>query len=139
VCVYRRPQQALECAYETFDDLHAFLARVDILSLHCPLNSQTRGLIGERELAAMKSGALLVNTARGPIVDEAALIAALKRGHLAGAGLDTFDVEPLPPQHALLQLPQVMLTPHVAGMTSDAALRVALMTADNILQGLNLA
>jgi D-3-phosphoglycerate dehydrogenase len=139
VCVYRRPHQTLECAYETLDDLHAFLARVDILSLHCPLNAQTRGLIGERELAAMKPGALLVNTARGPVVDEAALVAALQRGHLAGAGLDTFDVEPLDPQHALLQLPQVVLTPHVAGMTIDAALRVALMTADNILQGLNRA
>ena len=139
VCVYRRPHQTLECAYETLDDLHAFLARVDILSLHCPLNAQTRGLIGERELAAMKPGALLVNTARGPVVDEAALVAALQRGHLAGAGLDTFDVEPLDPQHALLQLHQVVLTPHVAGMTSDAALRVALMTADNILQGLNRA
>jgi D-3-phosphoglycerate dehydrogenase len=73
------------------------------------------------------------------VVDEAALVAALQRGHLAGAGLDTFDVEPLDPQHALLQLHQVVLTPHVAGMTSDAALRVALMTADNILQGLNRA
>lgn len=139
VCVYRRAQQAMACEFETIDDLHAFLARVDVLSLHCPLNAQTRGLIGERELSVMKPGTLLINTARGPVVDEAALVSALQRGHLGGAGLDTFDVEPLDPQHALAQLPQVLLTPHVAGMTRDAALRVALMTADNILQGLNLA
>lgn len=136
VCVYRRSERPIDGDYETVDDLHSFLSRLDILSLHCPLNAHTRGLIGARELAALKPGAILINTARGPVVDEAALLAALQQGHLAGAGLDTFDTEPLPAAHPLTQLPQVILTPHVAGVTRQAALRVALMTADNVLQGL---
>lgn len=138
VCVYRRSDRPIDCEYEQVNDLHRFLSQLDILSLHCPLNEQTRGLIGARELAALPAGALLINTARGPVVDEEALSAALQQGHLAGAGLDTFDTEPLPPTHPFNQLPQVILTPHVAGVTRQAALKVALMTADNVLQGLAL-
>ncbi|MDA8457199.1 hydroxyacid dehydrogenase [Acidovorax sp. GBBC 3334] len=119
--------------FDAEPDLERFLSRVDTLSLHCPLTERTRGLIGARELAWMRPGSLLVNTARGPVVDEAALIAALQGGHLAGAGLDTFDTEPLPAHHPLAALPQVLLTPHVAGVTRDAALRVAMATARNIL------
>lgn len=122
--------------FDTEPDLHRFLARVDILSLHCPLTDRTRGLIGAAELALMQPGSLLVNTARGPVVDEAALIEALRSGRLAGAGLDTFDTEPLPAQHPLASLPQVLLTPHVAGVTRDAAQRVALATARNIVDHL---
>lgn len=117
-------------------DLHRLLPQVDILSLHCPLTERTRGLIGEPELALLRPGSLLVNTARGPVVDEAALLAALQSGHLAGAGLDTFDTEPLPQGHPLTRLPQVLLTPHVAGVTRQAALRVATLTAANIVDHL---
>jgi D-3-phosphoglycerate dehydrogenase len=109
---------------------------VDILSLHCPLTEQTRGLIGANELALLRPGSLLINTARGPVVDEAALLAALESGHLGGAGLDTFDIEPLPQGHPLARLPQVLLTPHVAGVTRQAALRVATLTAANIVDHL---
>ena len=111
----------------------AFLAQLDILSLHCPLTEQTKGMISTRELGLLKPGALLINTARGPVVDEAALIDALKSGHLAGAGLDTFEVEPIQPGNPLLSMPQVILTPHVAGVTRNAAKRVATLTAQNII------
>ena len=117
-------------------DLHRLLPQVDILSLHCPLSERTRGLIGGPELALLRPGSLLVNTARGPVVDEAALLAALESGHLGGAGLDTFDIEPLPQGHPLTRLPQVLLTPHVAGVTRQAALRVATLTAANIVDHL---
>lgn len=122
--------------FATEPDLHAFLARVDILSLHCPLTDRTRGLIGARELDCLRPGGILVNTARGPVVEEAALLSALRSGHLAGAGLDTFDTEPLPADHPLHTLPQVLMTPHVAGVTRDAALRVAIATARNIVDHL---
>ena len=117
-------------------DLHRLLPQVDILSLHCPLSERTRGLVGAPELALLRPGSLLVNTARGPVVQEAALLAALESGHLAGAGLDTFDTEPLPQGHPLTRLPQVLLTPHVAGVTRQAALRVATLTAANIVDHL---
>jgi D-3-phosphoglycerate dehydrogenase len=120
--------------FEMEIDLDRLLARVDILSLHCPLTEHTRGLIGERELGLMKRGALLVNTARGPIVDETALIAALRSGHLAGAGLDTFEIEPLQADNPLLALDNVILTPHVAGVTRNAARQVATMTARNVVE-----
>ncbi|MCJ0762476.1 NAD(P)-dependent oxidoreductase [Variovorax terrae] len=134
VLVLRPPGQADGLACEP--DLHRLLPQLDILSLHCPLTERTRGLIGARELALLRPGSLLVNTARGPVVDEAALVAALQSGHLAGAGLDTFDTEPLPPGHALTLLPQVLLTPHVAGVTRQAALRVATITAHNLVDHL---
>ncbi len=94
----------------TKDDL---LARADAVTLHLKLSERSRGTIGARELALMKPGALLVNTSRGPLVDEAALLAALRSGHLGGAGLDVFDVEPLPDDHPLRTAPRTVLTPHV--------------------------
>ncbi len=92
--------------------LPELLAQSDIVSIHVPLNSQTRGLLGERELALMKPGALLVNTARGPIVSEAALIEALERGRLGGVGLDVYDEEPLPMNHPLRRFENAVLLPH---------------------------
>lgn len=120
-------------SHATEPDLDRFLAQIDILSLHCPLTERTRGMIGERELSLMRRGSLLINTARGPVVDEAALLRALQSGHLEGAGLDTFDTEPLPAGSPLLALPNVLLTPHVAGVTRNAALQVANITARNIV------
>jgi D-3-phosphoglycerate dehydrogenase len=135
VLVHRTAGGAAD-GFELEPDLDRLLARVDILSLHCPLNDTTRGLIGRRELALMKPDALLVNTARGAVIDEAALVDALRAGRLGGAGLDTFEVEPLPAGHALLSLDQVILTPHVAGVTRNAARQVALMTARNVVDAL---
>ena len=92
------------------DDL---FRKADFLSIHVQLSERTRGLIGGRELALMKPGAFLINTSRGPIVEEAALIAALRDKRIAGAGLDVFDVEPLPVEHPLRKLDNVVLTPHL--------------------------
>jgi D-3-phosphoglycerate dehydrogenase len=135
VLVYRRASST-PSEFETETDFARFLSRLDILSLHCPLNDATRGLIGAAELACLKPSALLINTARGPVVDEAALIDALRHDRLRGAGLDTFDVEPLPADHPFTQLPNVLLSPHVAGVTHQAATQVAMITADNIVSTL---
>lgn len=99
------------------ETLHDLLKQSDIVSIHVPLNRGTRGLIGPAELALMKSTALLINTSRGPIVDEAALIEALKCGRIAGAGLDVFDTEPLPTNHPLRGLSNVIATPHLGYVT----------------------
>jgi phosphoglycerate dehydrogenase-like enzyme len=89
------------------------LSTSDIVTIHLRLSDRTRGLLGARELGLCKPGAYLVNTSRGPIVDEAALVAALSSGRLAGAGLDVYDVEPLPADHPLLRAPNTVLTPHL--------------------------
>ena len=114
-------------------DLDRLCAIVDILSLHCPLNAHTRGLIGAAQFAYMKPGALLINTARGPVVDEPALVAALQEGRLGGAGLDTFAVEPVDPGNPLFDLPNVLVTPHVAAATTEAMTRMGTIAANNIL------
>ena len=100
--------------------LDNLLEMSDVVSLHLRLSDQTRAFIGARELEKMKSSAFLVNTARGAIVDESALIQVLKDRRIAGAGLDVFTVEPLPPGHALTSLENVVLTPHSAGVTPEA-------------------
>jgi phosphoglycerate dehydrogenase-like enzyme len=97
----------------------ALFRRSDVLSVHVVMSDRTRGLVGAREIALMKPTAYLVNTSRGPIVDEAALIAALRSGAIAGAGLDVFDQEPLPAGHPLRTLPNTVLTPHVGGRTRE--------------------
>jgi len=96
--------------YATKDEL---FRRADIVTIHLVLSSRTRGLVGARELALMKPTAYIVNTSRGPIIDEAALLAALRNKTIAGAGLDVFDVEPLPANHELRKLDNVVLTPHL--------------------------
>lgn len=100
----------------TLDDL---LRQSDIVSLHVPLNKETQGLIGERELKLMKSSTLLVNTCRGPVVNEAALTAALQQRRIYGAALDVLEKEPPAPDNPLLQLDNVLFTPHTAGVTYD--------------------
>jgi phosphoglycerate dehydrogenase-like enzyme len=102
-----------------FVELDDLLRRSDVVSLHLPLTDQSRGMIGERELGIMKPGSLLINTGRGPLVDQDALIAALDSGHLAGAGLDVFPQEPMPPDSAILACKQVVLTPHNADSTPE--------------------
>ncbi len=98
------------------DRLHDLLAEADWIVLTVPLTPETRGMIGERELAAMKPGAFLVNLGRGPLVDEEALTRALESGRLAGAALDVFEHEPLPPESPLWSMSQVILTPHSSGL-----------------------
>ncbi|XHR31284.1 MAG: D-2-hydroxyacid dehydrogenase family protein [Chthoniobacteraceae bacterium] len=97
----------------------ALFREADVVSIHVVLSERTRGLVTARELALMKPGTYLINTSRGPIVDEAALIAALKAGRIAGAGLDVYDVEPLPPDHPLRFLPNVTLSPHLGFVTRE--------------------
>ncbi len=104
----------------------------DVVSLHVPLTEQTHHLVGAATLAAMRPGALLVNCARGGIVDEAALAAALVSGHLGGAGLDTFEVEPPPADHPLLRLDNVVLTPHLGASTGEAQAAVAVAIAEQL-------
>jgi phosphoglycerate dehydrogenase-like enzyme len=100
-------------------DKDELFSRSDFLSIHLVLSDRSRGLVGGRELASMKPTAYLINTSRGPIVDEAALIAALERGGIAGAGLDVFDREPLPAGHPILRAPRTVLTPHLGYVTEE--------------------
>jgi Phosphoglycerate dehydrogenase and related dehydrogenases len=121
--------------------LDELLRRSDIVSLHLPLTDETRGFIGPRELAEMKSSAVLINTARGPVVDQVALIEALEKNRLAGAGLDVFDIEPpLPPDHPILKAPNTVLVPHIGFETAEAMLAkadIALDHLENFLEGLD--
>jgi D-3-phosphoglycerate dehydrogenase / 2-oxoglutarate reductase len=114
--------------------LHELLARADIVSLHLRLTPQNAGIIDAASIAAMRPGAILVNTARGELVDEVALAAALASGHLAGAALDTFAVEPLSPTSELRRMANVLLSPHVAGQTNDALLQVGHAAVQAILE-----
>lgn len=123
--------------YETETSLDRLLPQVDVLSLHCPLTDQTRGLICQRELGLLKPGAIVINTARGAVMDESALIQSISSGHLGGAGLDTFEREPIASDNPLLKMDRVILTPHVAGVTRDAATRVGTTTAQNIIDFFN--
>jgi phosphoglycerate dehydrogenase-like enzyme len=101
-------------------ELDDLLRTSHVVSIHLRLSDRTRGLLGARELDLMRSDALLINTSRGPIVDEPALVRALRSGAIAGAGLDVFDVEPLPAGHPLRTEPRALLTPHVGYATEDA-------------------
>jgi phosphoglycerate dehydrogenase-like enzyme len=110
-------EDALGLRFRLFREL---LASSDLISLHVPLNASTRHMIGAEELGLMKDSAILINTARGPVVDEAALIKALESRQIAAAGLDVFDEEPTPPDNPLLRLDNVTLTAHMAGPTFDS-------------------
>jgi len=117
----------------TLTDLPTLLKEADIVSLNCVLTPETRHLIGEKELAMMKRDSYLVNTARGGLVDEAALLRALKNGHLAGAGLDVFEEEPLRSDNPLLALPNVIATPHALARTWESTGRTTAMIQDAVL------
>jgi D-3-phosphoglycerate dehydrogenase len=112
--------------------LAALLPRSDVLSLHCPLTPQTRNLIDAAALAALPPGAFVINTARGGLIDEAALAAALDSGHLAGAALDVFDGEPPDASHPLRNHPLAIVTPHVAGTTPRSMIAMGVMAAECI-------
>ena len=116
------------------DDL---VAACDVLVLCCPLTDATRGLISAARLGAMKPGAILVNVARGPVVDEGALVAALQSGHLGGAALDVFATQPLARDHPLLALPNVVLTPHMAGITEDSMARIGAVVVAEVTRVLD--
>ena len=116
--------------------LDEVISTADVVSLHVPLVAATRGLLDASRLAHMKPGAVLINTARGGIVDEVALAAALRSGHLGGAAIDVFGTEPLPLSPHFDGCPNLVLTPHVAGVTAEANERVSFLIADKVLQAL---
>jgi D-3-phosphoglycerate dehydrogenase len=126
-----------DAGYELVSDLDAALPRADFVSIHCPKNPETVGLFNADRLGRMKKGAFIVNTARGGIIDEPALHAALSSGHLAGAGLDVFEAEPTPVNNDLLKLDTVIASPHMAGVTTEAVVAMAVTTAQNILSVLD--
>jgi len=115
-------------------ELDPLLRQADFVSIHVPLTKETQNLIGAAALATMKPTAVLVNTARGGVVDEAATAEAVKAGRLAGAGLDVVVDEPLRPSHALNGIPNIILTPHIAGVTEEAMMRMAQDSAEDILR-----
>lgn len=117
--------------------LERLLAESDVVSLHVPLTEATRGLLDASRIAAMKAGAVLINTSRGGIIDESALVAALRQGHLGGAALDVFKQEPLPAGSILADVPNLILTPHVAGVTAESNVRVSSMIAERVARFLS--
>ena len=131
--VVRRPEveKELGAEYTSLDDL---LRRSDFVTIHVPLTPETRKLIGERELKLMKKTAILVNTARGPIVDQKALSKALSEGWIAAAGLDVFEREPIDPNDPLLKLRNVVLTPHIGSASHDTRNKMAEMAAEGIIK-----
>jgi glyoxylate reductase len=117
--------------------LDELLERSDYVSLHAPLTTDTRGMIGAEQLRRMKPTAILVNTARGELVDTAALEGALRDGEIAGAALDVTDPEPLPADHSLLQAPNLLVVPHIGSATHSTRERMADMAVDNLLAALD--
>jgi D-3-phosphoglycerate dehydrogenase len=130
------PSAMLEAGVEPVADWRAALPETDIVTLHLPRLPETENMIGAAELAAMKAGAFLVNTARGGLVDEAALAEAIATGHFGGAGLDTFEREP-PVDHPLFASDRVILSPHIAGVTQESVARLSVASAENVLAGLD--
>ena len=133
ICHSRTVGTLPDVEYLSLDEL---LSSSDVVSLHVALSEQTRGLIGARELGLMKPTALLVNTTRGPVLDQQALIKALKNHQIAGAGLDVFTSEPIASDHPLLALDNCVLTPHIGSATVTTRTAMANLTIDNILAGL---
>jgi len=134
---YKPAAEIKAAGCEPVADLDAALPRADFVSIHCPKNPETVGMFNAARLQRMKPTAYLVNTARGGIVDEEALYDALSSGKLAGAGLDVFEQEPPPGGHSLFELPNVIMAPHVAGVTREAVDRMSEQTARNILSALD--
>ncbi|HID87439.1 MAG TPA: hydroxyacid dehydrogenase [Anaerolineae bacterium] len=131
---YVDPALATALGVEMAEDLDELLAQADFVTLHPALTPETRGLIGERELRRMKPGAYLINTSRGPVVDEAALVRGLEEGHLAGAALDVFDPEPPTPDNPLLRMANVVVTPHIGSYTDLGVRAMSEGVVDQLLQ-----
>jgi D-3-phosphoglycerate dehydrogenase len=129
----RTPGKVTPDLAELAESLDALLRESDYVSLHCPLDATTRGLMSRKAIAAMREGAFLVNTGRGALVDEAALAEALASGHLAGAALDTLSEEPPPSDNPLLAARNLIMTPHIAGLSTGAVQRTGATTAGNII------
>lgn len=126
-------ERCREAGVEKAASKRDLLERADFVTIHLVLSERTRGLIGRDEFAAMKPSAILVNTSRGPIVQETALIEALTAGRIRGVGIDVYDIEPLPPDHPMRRLPNAVLTPHL-GYVSDASFKAFYgQTAENVL------
>lgn len=117
-----------------FTDLPSLVASSDIVVLCCPMTAETRGLMNAGLIARMRPHALLINVSRGPVVDDEALIAALREGRLGGAALDVFAEQPLPPDHPYFGFANVIITPHMAGITEDSMMRMGLGAAEQTLQ-----
>lgn len=132
----RRPQteEAVGAEYVSFDDL---LSRSDFVTLNCPLTEETQGMIGTSELQRMKASGILINVARGPVVQTDALYEALRSGEITAAALDVTDPEPLPRNHPLLQLKNVIITPHLGSASNNTRRRMMQMTVDNLVAGID--
>jgi D-3-phosphoglycerate dehydrogenase len=124
-----KAESVVRCA--SFEEL---LERSNVLSLHCPLNDQTRRILNAEAIARMPNGSYVVNTARGGLIDESALVDAIRSGHLAGAGLDTFAAEPPSANHPFFSEPQIVMTPHIGGVTRQAGARVGEEAVRGIFQ-----
>ncbi|EIC84151.1 hydroxyacid dehydrogenase [Serratia sp. M24T3] len=137
VLTRRSAEELADLGLEKASSLESLLTSSDIVSLHAPSLPETQHLIGAEQLKIMKPSAYLINTSRGALVDEDALIAALQQGEIAGAGLDVFAVEPLPASSPLTQLPNVVLTPHAAASAEQALIRMASAAVTGVLEVLN--
>jgi glyoxylate reductase len=133
---HRKPELEAELGLE-HHPMEEVLREADFVSLHTALTPETRHLIGARELALMKPTAILINTTRGPVVDQAALAAALREGRIAAAGLDVFEKEPVPLDDPILGLPNVVALPHIGSASIATRGRMARMAADNLLAALS--
>jgi len=118
-------------------DLATIWRESDAISLHCPLTDDNRGLLNAQTLAACRPGVIIVNTARGGLIDEAALLAAVRSGQVASAGLDSFAVEPMTAPHPFHGEPRITLSPHIGGVTADAYVKMGVGAARNALAVLN--
>ncbi|MBL8234703.1 MAG: hydroxyacid dehydrogenase, partial [Bryobacterales bacterium] len=130
ICWTMHPDPSL--GFALVPDLGTLLKESDVVSMHLRLSDQTKHMLGREQFAAMKPGVIFLNTARGPIVDEDALIEALESGHVAGAGLDVFETEPLPAGHALTRMDNVVLTPHSAGITPEVLEAGLALSIENV-------
>lgn len=131
---YIPQERADRVGAELVGSLDEVLKRADFVSLHVPLTEETRGFIGARELPLMKPTAFLINTSRGPVVEEGALIGALERGEIAGAAIDVYDPEPPSPDNSLFKVDNVITTPHTAGNSEEALIRMATTVAEQVLR-----
>lgn len=126
----KEEEEELGVTYRPLDDL---IAESDVITIHAPLTPQTENMISADRITAMKTNAIIINASRGAIVDEAALARALKEGRIRGAGLDVFSQEPISPKNPILDAPNTILTPHIAGATNESRMRIINLTIDNVL------